>query len=993
MRAILSAFLSFWLAITSFFGIPGNGTPSQDLPDSLFDGNRIVSVIVELEGASLLDGVNGAEERKALVASIDSNAAYQKIVDAQQKLRTRISETFSDADLSDSYGYCFIANAITCDVPYRLVDKLEELPGVKSVTVSQTYQAPKTVIPGLQFVDEASHPNDYTGICDARAAGYTGKGMVIAVLDTGFEVEHEAFSSPVENPAFSKASVSLKSAFGFLNTIVPRFSAHYYSEKIPYCYDYAKKDCNVRNESESHGTHVAGIAAGKSKSFTGMAPDAQLLLMKIFDDGYEVSSKGIDMLAALDDCIKLNADVVNLSLGTQAGEEPEDPFEALVVHRLRRAGVCVVASAGNESGFGDYDNVYGRAMHPDLFDYGSVGSPSSFSHYLSVASADTNAGGYAYDDYGPFFAPSVSEGDVSKVRMSSFSSYGPTEDLRLKPEITTPGSSILSSVNSDSYDRMDGTSMAAPCYTGAVAVVKQALKDRGVKLGKRDVSEYIHALLMSTATLLQNDVGDLYSPRRQGAGFLNLTAALSTPAYLTQPDGVSRPKIELGENTSGVLELSFQLHNTSGSSVQYQLEPVVLTDKSGEVDGALANLCEPETQPDSAYSVSYLEGVDADGIVRARAGEDKTVRLRIALSDTLLNACRSVYKNGFFVDGFVVLNGVDESVPTLSVPYMAFFGDWSKPMLLDGTFYDETPSYLGGYWGLSVTDGDIYYPLGYNLFEYSYKQEKVDTKYCAFSTRALGMEKPYVTVSLGFLQNAKFLDCSLFTDGGLFLCCGSTVPYYCRKTVGYNTETHGVLWGGKSGLINGHSYVYKIATRAENYRSGKVEREFPFVVDNDAPMVEYADYWRNEDGDLMLRLRVRDKHYVMGFEVLDAEDYWTCDMSFKDIEKVGDCYDVTLNLTQKAGYALDEEDAQFLKIHLIDYAYNENIVGVYLESDKVQEHVTVSREKLKAPLAFVFNERAVGLDNTPVQNAPQKSGLAAWFEQLKDKISKGGFLC
>ena len=83
--------------------------------------------------------------------------------------------------------------------------------------------------------------------------------------------------------------------------------------------------------------------------------------------------------------------------------------------------------------------------------------------------------------------------------MSSFSAWGPTEDLRLKPEITTPGSDIYSSVPENSYRYMSGTSMAAPYYAGAAALMKQYLASSGISVGKKQVSEFVNALLMSTA--------------------------------------------------------------------------------------------------------------------------------------------------------------------------------------------------------------------------------------------------------------------------------------------------------------------------------------------------------------------------------------------------------------------------------------------------------------------------------------------------------------
>ena len=147
------------------------------------------------------------------------------------------------------------------------------------------------------------------------------KNSAVAILDTGLDLSHPAFSS-VNSPKYSKEDIESviknnKMTIGKLNV-----SKVYINDKIPYAYDYADVDTNVSG-GESHGTHVAGIVGANSGGVVeGVAPDAQLFIMKVFGD----SSGGAyddDILAALDDSVKFGVDAINMSLGSTAGFFPK----------------------------------------------------------------------------------------------------------------------------------------------------------------------------------------------------------------------------------------------------------------------------------------------------------------------------------------------------------------------------------------------------------------------------------------------------------------------------------------------------------------------------------------------------------------------------------------------------------------------------------------------------------------------------------------------
>ena len=970
-KRIASILIALLMQLSALLGF-GGGTTAAEPADALYDKDSIVHVIVELEQNGLLDSVSNSAERNALVDSIEKNPQYQKIQDAQQSLREKIEQTFSAADFSNSYSYSFITNGFSLAIPYRYVDALRKLSGVKDVTVSTMFSQPRDVKEtNLEAV--YADPDAFTGIEEAHKAGYTGAGTVVAILDTGFELGHEVFSGDVKNPTYSKKDITLKSAFGFLNTIVPQFSAHYISPKIPYRWDYAKVDKGVHHPTSDHGTHVAGIVGANSGKKIGAAPDAQLLLMKVFGDKKDAVAEEYVILAALDDCVKLKADVVNMSLGSECGQSPDDPFTAAVVKRLQRAGVNVVTSAGNGASLTNFDRVSGTPMNIDLFDYGTAGSPGSYVPSLSVASSSTNGSSVIRPDV-------ISRFGKGSIMLSSFSAWGPTADLRLKPEITAPGSDIYSSVPGNGYAYMGGTSMAAPYYAGTAALMKQYVNETKSGYTGKQASEFINALMMSTATIFRaSNESVIYSPRRQGAGFLNIPAALKTPAYLTQSDGVSRPKIELGEVNDGVLDLSFQIHNLTSGTLQYRVSERVLTDSYRKVGDRYENKMTAKLLDSRSYAVTDLVGLDENRVVTVPPNGTQTIRMTVKMYASFLNEYSAIFRNGFFLEGFIELEDVENEAPKLSLPFMGFYGDWLKDMLFDNSIYDEQPPYLNGEWGLAVTDGNAYYPLGANIFENG-RETNIDTKYCAYSKNARNMEKPYVTVSIGLLRNAKRMDFNLFTSSGVFRYCGSTLLEYCRKTISASQATHGVLWGGKSGLVNGQHYVYKVSTRARNYDSGRKTIEFPFVVDNDAPQIVSCRY-APQDGDYTLTVSIKDNHYVMGFQLLTEDDCNVGSVSFKGIEPQNGVYTYTVNVSD-LGAGLSAADLQTLKLYVVDYAYNETFGEVKLNSEAVAP-ASVDRGSLRQARAYRVNEHAIGIDLTEEQTAASAGPFAGLIEQLE----------
>lgn len=183
----------------------------------------------------------------------------------------------------------------------------------------------------------------------------------------------------------------------------------------------------------------------------------------------------------------------------------------------------------------------------------------------------------------------VCNGDTKLFRLdrtvSSFSSWGVTPDLKLKPEISGVGGSIYSATDpaifGGYYNYMSGTSMATPQITGAMAVLIEYLDKHYLDLTGAEQRRVAADLLMSTADPLMATSTLEYSPRAQGAGLANLVSATTTPAYLSNKDASEgRPKIEFGDddNKTGVYTFTFEINNLKDKALTYTLSSNLITE-------------------------------------------------------------------------------------------------------------------------------------------------------------------------------------------------------------------------------------------------------------------------------------------------------------------------------------------------------------------------------------------------------------------------------
>ncbi|MEV0381189.1 S8 family serine peptidase [Nonomuraea sp. NPDC050643] len=321
---------------------------------------------------------------------------------------------------------------VTLHVDQAGLDRLAKLPSVVSVTEDRP--VPPVLAQSVPLI----------GADKTREAGKTGAGSVVAILDTGVAVNHPFLQERVLDEACFSPIDAVYSATSLCPDGTPE-------QEGPGAADTDQGPCADPALDCDHGTHVAGIAAGDGEGVTGappagVAPGAEVVAIQVFSMFTSEDLCGVGaapcvlsftsaQLAGLEKVLELKEEGVplvaaNLSLGggqyTVACDG--DPRKA-VIDTLRAAGVATVVAAGNDG--------YGAA----------VAAPACVSSAITVG-ATTDQDGVA-----------------------AFSNRGALLDL------FAPGVSIVSSVPGGQWASLNGTSMAAPHVTGALAVLSQALPD------------------------------------------------------------------------------------------------------------------------------------------------------------------------------------------------------------------------------------------------------------------------------------------------------------------------------------------------------------------------------------------------------------------------------------------------------------------------------------------------------------------------------------
>jgi subtilisin family serine protease len=498
-RSLLPLALAVGSALTLLAG-GGAAAPSRS-------SGRLVEVVVTLPRPALAVAIGrdrtlaAATRGGSHFVAVDAPAAvsYLRTLAAEQRtLGARLAVTIPSARVHWHYGVAL--DGVSVVLPSSELPRLQALPGttvwptvtyhdLRDTATARTGTPTATANPGPTLIGATAlwGPNLATA----------GQGLKIGLIDDGIDQAHPyfdpaGFSYPVGYPkgqtAYTTPKVIVARAF-------PSPSTHW---------KYADRPFDPK--FSFHATHVAGIAAGDYDTqadtggvslISGVAPKAYLgnyKALTVPTQGFGLDGNSPEIAKAIDQAVSDGMNVINLSIG-----EPEvEPRRDIVVQALENAaaaGVVPVVAAGNDF---------------QATGLGSIGSPANTPAAITVAASTLSGNGPHPDVVAPF------------------SSAGPTPvSLLPKPDVTAPGVDVVSSLPTDTFGALDGTSMATPHVAGAAALLLQRHPSWTV--------QQVKSALASTGDPVHSAAGSReVSPLREGGGRIDLVRA-DQPLLFTDP--------------------------------------------------------------------------------------------------------------------------------------------------------------------------------------------------------------------------------------------------------------------------------------------------------------------------------------------------------------------------------------------------------------------------------------------------------------------------
>ncbi len=1123
---------------------PGEWTPFSKSDAAVhYSAEDTVTFIVVTEERPLLEMFSVSEIAGQTASVLNHELSQMAVIN---RVTDNVVSTLGE-DAKLGFTYTVATTGFSVTTQYGNKATLESMPGVKTVYVAPTFAIPEDVT-STELEPMTNNATTMIGAEILNASGYTGKGMRVAILDTGLNIDHPNFEAlPDDVLVDPMTRESVEAIWDTLNAsqLTHMLNTSYKSTKIPFAFNYAGGDFDVTSlyAGSDHGTHVAGITAAnkvEGSNVIGVAPDAQVVVMQVFNKGGGASWDTV--MAALEDCVRLEVDAANLSLGAAAGFTDSDSAMLEAMNLFLDSDIQVLIASGNDTN-NALMNAWG--LHMSLItdpDNGLAGTPSTYSAALAVASANNDgeesiyftvdgkdiafydtatareiiflnnfindtleyvvvpgvgedadyegldvAGKVALVSRGVTSFPekqkiaqnhgaiacvvynntlgsfgmqindtaedipcvsisreagqhmiavagedgigslTVCDGDVKIIKsdrtMSSFSSWGVTPDLKLKPEITGVGGNIYSTVDPNIsgswYGIMSGTSMATPQITGAMAVLIQYLDENYPEITGAEQRKLAANLLMSTADPIM--VSDLlpYSPRNQGAGLANLVSATTSPAYLSNSNASeSRPKAELGDDPArtGVYEFSFEITNLSDEALVYEFDSTIMSEAitsdyfisnspyalEAEVSVGAAMPGTPVlrydfnddgviTTADARALLLHIAGIktvgkdslhykhmdinndgavtfaDARVITDYCAGLDVAVDMSavvtlevnqisvpanstVTLSATLAltendKAYVEQFPNGIFVEGYLYAKNIKEdaegaTVPTLVMPIVGFYGDWSDaPIFDDPVNYSLYPSVVFSY----------YSELGQNPY---FRNGKGGEEYSAIS-----YSNPIAEIDFGQMRNAKYMTFTVtdvetgeeyfFLDGA-YLSKTYFNQSYGRIIPTWLSVDYGEIWDGKDKqglkLPDGTTVVYQIDAWLDD-GDDIIDDSWAFTTTLDTSYPEIVNQYELQEsmtieGDrTYLTLEIMEQHYIAALIFLSPDGII---MGKYEVDNTpGELYTHTYDIT---GFGSE------FTIIVADYACNETEIDVVLnlgEQNNVKpQPVDLSNDRL-----------------------------------------------
>jgi serine protease AprX len=411
----------------------------------------------------------------------------------------------------------------------ELKREISTLPGVLSMVEH---------VPPKLFNDVACSLLGVTSGNGQRSLPLTGAGQIVAVADTGLHEAHPDFAGRVIQVV----------ALGRPNN---------------------------SSDPHGHGTHVAGSVlsdgSASNGTYAGVAPEAKLYFQSLLDSGGGLGGLPVSLEDLFEPAYQAGARIHNNSWGAATASAYTVDSNDVDAYAAKRRDMLIVIAAGNE---GTAASPFNSA--PGFVDWLSIGSPASCKNALTVGAARSSrtSGGLSGRRYGDTWSsdfpnPPIADQSVSgdPEGLAAFSSRGPCDDRRIKPDIVAPGTDIVSTRSVTAPDRnfwgllnghngayayMGGTSMACPLVAGCAALIRQYFVD---DRNTSPSAALLKATLVNGARWLTgaDSVADRNAPPNfhQGFGGVSLT---TTIPHAQRPDlrlefidCWQAPNLQLGE--------------------------------------------------------------------------------------------------------------------------------------------------------------------------------------------------------------------------------------------------------------------------------------------------------------------------------------------------------------------------------------------------------------------------------------------------------------
>ena len=598
--------------------------------------------------------------------------------------------------------------------------------------------------------------------------------------------------------------------------------------------------------------------------------------------------------------------------------------------------------------------------------------------------------------------------------ISDYSSWGPTPSLQIKPEITAHGGNITSAIPGQDYDTISGTSMACPNVAGITALLRQYVKENFPDIANNPaaVTTLVNQLMMSTADILLNTNGNPYAVRKQGAGNANLNNCAATTAFIQTYDKNGNPmtktKIELGDdpNRDGVYTMTFSIVNFGDTTLTYDLSAFVMTEGVSETKTSHGDT----TVTEEAYILHGAQvevtskdtnGGTMDGNKKITVSPNETFDLTvtITLSDEDKAYLNDSFENGMYVEGFIVLTNADEDGVDLSVPYLAFFGDWTEAPIFDLTYFDTNADELDD--AIDPEDktmADAYptRPIGgiysdyvsylgsyYFMQDPSVKQITADPDKIALSNQADTINSLRF-VWAGLLRNAADITITI-TDDATGEVIFQRVDTDVRKSYGdggsiYPANIDVDFSSIDHNLKNNAKYTVTLTAKVD-YDDGGVESNdnntisFPLYCDFEAPAITDCQYYTEYDASTkqtryFAKMYVYDNHYSMGAQIgyvsYDATEGYILESFDQYLTPIYSSFNTTTEVVYELTDHINEirknsDGGNTITVALYDYALNYATYELELPNEFLDitfdgEEITLSPNQVVDLSALVYPE-------------------------------------